>query len=120
MCIRDRNIGDGFNSFSINLNRKLNYGKENVITVGVNNDYGKYKVPFGNSFDWPNDGGICLLYTSDAADERSSVDLGGRRIIKKKTKAKEDHVRSTHKVSGKSREVNGDIMNEDIHSRRSI
>ena len=28
---------------------------------------------------------ICLLYTSDAADERSSVDLGGRRIIKKKT-----------------------------------
>ena len=27
---------------------------------------------------------ICLLYTSDAADERSSVDLGGRRIIKKK------------------------------------
>ena len=28
--------------------------------------------------------GTCLLYTSDAADERSSVDLGGRRIIKKK------------------------------------
>ena len=28
----------------------------------------------------------CLLYTSDAADERSSVDLGGRRIIKKKQK----------------------------------
>ena len=29
-------------------------------------------------------GMVCLLYTSDAADERSSVDLGGRRIIKKK------------------------------------
>ena len=29
--------------------------------------------------DW-----ACLLYTSDAADERSSVDLGGRRIIKNK------------------------------------
>ena len=28
----------------------------------------------------------CLLYTSDAADERSSVDLGGRRIIKKQKK----------------------------------
>ena len=28
---------------------------------------------------------FCLLYTSDAADERSSVDLGGRRIINKKT-----------------------------------
>ena len=31
----------------------------------------------------------CLLYTSDAADERSSVDLGGRRIIKKKKKSRE-------------------------------
>ena len=38
---------------------------------------------FGQEWEvaWP-----CLLYTSDAADERSSVDLGGRRIIKKKTK----------------------------------
>ena len=27
----------------------------------------------------------CLLYTTDAADERSSGDLGGRRILKKKT-----------------------------------
>ena len=31
----------------------------------------------------------CLLYTSDAADERSSVDLGGRRIIKNKQKKKQ-------------------------------
>src|SRR5678815_6115893 len=34
-------------------------------------------------------GWICLLYTSDAADERSSVDLGGRRIIKKKKKIRD-------------------------------
>ena len=27
----------------------------------------------------------CLLYTSDAADDLPCVDLGGRRIIKKKT-----------------------------------
>ena len=27
---------------------------------------------------------ICLLYTSDAADEEDSVDLGGRRITQKK------------------------------------
>ena len=43
----------------------------------------------------------CLLYTSDAADERSSVDLGGRRIIKKKTTARSagrrvDHNKQTH------------------------
>src|SRR5674536_121335 len=30
--------------------------------------------------------GPCLLYTSDATDEEDSVDLGGRRIIKKKKK----------------------------------
>ena len=35
--------------------------------------------------DWGRGGLICLLYTSDAADEEDSVDLGGRRIIKKKT-----------------------------------
>ena len=32
----------------------------------------------------------CLLYTSDAADERSSVYLGGRRTIKKKKKKRRD------------------------------
>ncbi len=54
----DENIGDGFNKFFVNLTGKLIIGKENTITVAVNNDYGKNKVPFGSSFDWPNDGGI--------------------------------------------------------------
>ena len=46
--------------------------------------------PFDELFDRAGKAGVvihgagpCLLYTSDAADERSSVDLGGRRIIKK-------------------------------------
>ena len=39
-------------------------------------------VDFSALFEASDDS--CLLYTSDAADERSSVDLGGRRIIKKK------------------------------------
>ena len=33
----------------------------------------------------------CLLYTSDAADDLLCVDLGGRRIIKKKNKNKKDN-----------------------------
>jgi beta-glucuronidase len=52
------NIGDGFDKFFVPLDGKLKYGKSNVITVAVNNDYGTNKVPFGSSFDWPNDGGI--------------------------------------------------------------
>ena len=38
----------------------------------------------------------CLLYTSDAADERSSVDLGGRRIIKNKTNKKKKHTKKNN------------------------
>ena len=41
-------------------------------------------------------GHSCLLYTSDAADERSSVDLGGRRIIKKKNNTHVPRQRHTH------------------------
>lgn len=54
----DENIGDGFSKFYVDLTGKLQAGKENVLTVAVNNDYGKNKVPFGSSFDWPNDGGL--------------------------------------------------------------
>lgn len=54
----DENIGDGFNKFFVNLTDKLKYGVENIISVAVNNEYGRNKVPFGSSFDWPNDGGI--------------------------------------------------------------
>ena len=43
-------------------------------------------------------GYTCLLYTSDAADERSSVDLGGRRIIKKKNR---DHLTRMRRLSDK-------------------
>ena len=49
---------------------------------------------------------ICLLYTSDAADEEDSVDLGGRRIVKKKkikkkkkkikTRRRSQHVLNEH------------------------
>ena len=41
----------------------------------------------------------CLLYTSDAADERSSVDLGGRRILKKKTIYDQRHDGGSHNTN---------------------
>ena len=40
----------------------------------------------------------CLLYTSDAADERSSVDLGGRRIIKKKKNTTPDSLATNNNI----------------------
>ena len=46
----------------------------------------------------------CLLYTSDAADERSSVDLGGRRIIKKKKSI--EILQSRHSTIDKTESTN--------------
>src|SRR5680860_1909354 len=40
----------------------------------------------GKAYLFGEEVGICLLYTSDAADDLLCVDLGGRRIIKKKKK----------------------------------
>ncbi|HEY1112666.1 MAG TPA: glycoside hydrolase family 2 TIM barrel-domain containing protein [Chitinophagaceae bacterium] len=65
----EENIGDGFSKFFINLNGKLDYGKANTITVAVNNDYGKNKVPFGSSFDWPNDGGLIRTVSLIVSDK---------------------------------------------------
>ena len=43
----------------------------------------------------------CLLYTSDAADEGLGVDLGGRRIIKKKNFFQaEDGIRDVERSRG--------------------
>ena len=55
---------------------------------------------------------VCLLYTSDAADERSSVDLGGRRIIKKKKNRKLTERRGTIMQSN-----NNKVHNNDTHKK---
>ena len=50
-------------------------GSKNMNKIGFNNQ--KYLEMQSKHI-------ICLLYTSDAADDTPCVDLGGRRIIKKK------------------------------------
>src|SRR5665648_1041292 len=59
---------------------------KNGLVIRVDNSfiargYGNSDVPVCHFLRGYN---ACLLYTSDAADEEDSVDLGGRRIIKKK------------------------------------
>src|SRR5664280_3843984 len=61
-------------------------GRSDVRVIGQAGDGGTVDIGFGclsGMFERNDD---CLLYTSDAADEEDSVDLGGRRIIKKKNK----------------------------------
>ena len=64
MCIRDRDQG-------------MQIAIAGMEDVG---DFEPVRLADAPNFD---EHVACLLYTSDAADERSSVDLGGRRIIKK-------------------------------------
>ena len=72
MCIRDRTYSAQLSLFE--------YKKPQL---------GAY-LRFGPFFIGSDNILPCLLYTSDAADERSSVDLGGRRIIKKKNRLNDD------------------------------
>ena len=66
MCIRDRANGIAYVESAMAAGLDVNqFGQRLSFFFAAHNDF-------------------CLLYTSDAADERSSVDLGGRRIIKKK------------------------------------
>eukprot|EP00656_Telonema_subtile_P051726 TRINITY_DN7032_c0_g1_i7.p1 TRINITY_DN7032_c0_g1~~TRINITY_DN7032_c0_g1_i7.p1 ORF type:complete len:143 (-),score=30.58 TRINITY_DN7032_c0_g1_i7:23-451(-) len=62
-------------------------GKELAVAIKASLISAKLNiVPIRRGY-WGNKIGVphtCLLYTSDAADEEDSVDLGGRRIIKKK------------------------------------
>ena len=75
--VRSRGLGDVYKrQMSIGLHCRLVGRPGRAAALKRFIDYVK-----GHDRVW-----LCLLYTSDAADERSSVDLGGRRIIKKKTR----------------------------------
>src|SRR5665648_1275959 len=73
-------------SIKISLEKVFSGRNVNVVLDTVESiDFDGKKV-LGNCSQYDYDYLViaCLLYTSDAADEEDSVDLGGRRIIKKK------------------------------------
>ena len=84
--VRSRGLGDVYK-------RQEEYKKEYIAEKEASKIIDTTQVdcvgPDGGHFT------TCLLYTSDAADERSSVDLGGRRIIKKK---KNEEIRMTDRA----------------------
>ena len=84
-------LGEGYVNLPISDNaaiRLVGWAKHDagyIDNVGGRRGYRALGVVSENSKYADNDyNDVCLLYTSDAADERSSVELGGRRIIKKK------------------------------------
>ena len=83
--VRSRGLGDVYKRQRLAGDIKLNeqFGIPYAAEWATQDDYA----------DNPNNYS-CLLYTSDAADERSSVDLGGRRIIKQKNTPIHTHHRA--------------------------
>ena len=73
--VRSRGLGDVYKR------QLLTFELDGGQSGNVNN---RAMRSSGNTLTYQIYRNSCLLYTSDAADERSSVDLGGRRIIKKK------------------------------------
>ena len=76
------------------------YGPQDLISLSTRERLELYEQLIG-----------CLLYTSDAADERSSVDLGGRRIIQKKKITKKKKRRTKKKIT---KIIQNDTNNKDI------
>lgn len=52
------NKGSGFTKFSFDVSKHIVKGKDNTISVLVDNSFSNNSLPFQKSFDWPNDGGI--------------------------------------------------------------
>ena len=87
--VRSRGLGDVYKRQHLSIGRGGKDGPQRFMTLD-------------QVIQRPMQGGniqlACLLYTSDAADERSSVDLGGRRIIQ--TNSRREHevaAQTTHK-----------------------
>ena len=78
--VRSRGLGDVYKRQTLNAAPYYKWSRRRPIPVSPST---KTTSTISLAFC------TCLLYTSDAADERSSVDLGGRRIIKKKNKVKD-------------------------------
>mgnify|MGYP003381600051 CR=1 FL=1 len=73
--VRSRGLGDVYKRQALAVQLAVRDGRFREQASGTT---------FDQVHGWADLALTCLLYTSDAADERSSVALGGRRIIKKK------------------------------------
>ena len=71
---------------AVTTEKNINYFREQLMRMGFSYDWSReVKTSDPKFYKWTQ-WIFCLLYISDAADERSSVDLGGSSIIKKKKK----------------------------------
>eukprot|EP00825_Cyclidium_porcatum_P007534 TRINITY_DN13774_c0_g1_i3.p2 TRINITY_DN13774_c0_g1~~TRINITY_DN13774_c0_g1_i3.p2 ORF type:complete len:129 (-),score=29.58 TRINITY_DN13774_c0_g1_i3:37-423(-) len=119
MCIRDRYMGEGLpvgyevfpgdtyegKTFKTAIDQiKKHYNVKRAIVVADSGLLSKENISLLEEEHLEYIVGArlrsCLLYTSDAADDMQCVDLGGRRIIKKKKKIRnEERIQQNKKRS---------------------
>ena len=78
---------EGFTMFALNQGEVCTCPSRALIQSSIYDQFLPDAIDRVSQIVQGNPLDTCLLYTSDAADERSSVDLGGRRILKKKNNA---------------------------------
>ena len=70
-------FNSGYTAFEIDLTANIQYGVENRIMVKVDNSNSDQALPLGNSFDWPDDGGLIrpvkLIVTGQTAIKHIKV-----------------------------------------------
>lgn len=73
-----RHTGKGYTAFAFDITRLVRFGKQNILTVRVDNSFSEKMLPRGQSSDWAHDGGIYrpvhLLITPKAFIDRVDVD----------------------------------------------
>ena len=78
-------IGELSETRLFDLVKPLLDGKKSGMISIKGREYSEIHIEGGKIIHAWTNYNTCLLYTSDAADDLLCVDLGGRRIIKKKT-----------------------------------
>ena len=77
--------------YSYSAHLVINDGYEDRLDMKISCQNAQQLLRARDNFSDQMNTYICLLYTSDAADEEDSVDLAGRRLLKKKKKKDTDN-----------------------------
>lgn len=65
-------LNSGYTTFYIDISHLVTFGADNTLTVSVDNSFSETALPYKDSFDWCNDGGI-IRNVSVIVSEKPSI-----------------------------------------------
>lgn len=51
-------LNAGYTAFYVDISNLAKYGEDNTLTISADNSFSESNIPYKNSYDWTNDGGI--------------------------------------------------------------